>query len=182
MGACRLQLGAGRKVRPASVVLSWRRWRSAADGPVECRRRGCGELPRVRDQGPPSSTTFSSSWSGPPLGFQETNSPLVIGVVGRGAHHGRARRRGPGPHPQWPASVVKTVATPEDAQTAHLVFFCASEDKRLDDLLPALAGSGILTVGESAAFAKQGGMIKLRSTRGQSCASKSTWPPRSGPV
>jgi hypothetical protein len=91
--------------------------------------------------------------------LQETNAPLVIGVVGNGpiraALEDAVRNRQIHGRPL----LVKAVETPEDARTAHLLFVTASEDKRLGDWLPALAGSGVLTVGESAAFAQQGGII-----------------------
>jgi hypothetical protein len=91
--------------------------------------------------------------------FGEINSPIVIGLVGddpiagalEATVHGRAINGRP--------LILQRVATPEAARTAHLLFFCAAEDERLNELLPALAGSGVLTVGESEAFAQQAGII-----------------------
>jgi hypothetical protein len=93
--------------------------------------------------------------------FGETNAPLVIGVVGKSPiaaalESAVQNRKLNGRH-----LIVKTVETYEDARTAHLLFVPASEDNRLAELLPALADSGVLTVGESAAFAKQGGIINF---------------------
>lgn len=93
--------------------------------------------------------------------FGETNGPLVIGVVGQSPImvelEAAVRLRTVNGRPL----VVKAVKRPQDAGTVHLLFFPASEDIRLDDLLPTLAGSGVLTVGESAAFADQGGIINF---------------------
>jgi hypothetical protein len=90
---------------------------------------------------------------------QETKAPFVIGVVGKGnittGLESTVRERDINGHPL----IVKTVETPEAARTVHLLFICAAEDNRLVELLPTLAGSGVLTVGESEAFAQQGGII-----------------------
>lgn len=93
--------------------------------------------------------------------FGETNAPLVIGVVGQSSImvelEAAVRLRTVNGRPL----VVKAVERPQDAGTVHLLFFPASEDTRFADLLPTLAGSGVLTVGESAAFADQGGIINF---------------------
>jgi hypothetical protein len=93
--------------------------------------------------------------------FQETNAPIVIGVVGESPITAVLETAVQNHKINGRSLVVKVVETPEDARTTLLLFIPASEDKRLGDLLPALAGSGVLTVGESEAFAKHGGIINF---------------------
>jgi hypothetical protein len=97
----------------------------------------------------------------PAISFQTTNSPLVIGVVGKSpiiaALEAAVRDRTINGRP----IIVKSVETAEAARATHLVFVAASEDKRMAELLPALANASVLTVGESEAFAGDGGMINF---------------------
>lgn len=91
--------------------------------------------------------------------FPNPSAPLVLGVAGKGpivtALERMTRERTINGHPL----IVRTVETPEDARSVHLLFLHASEDKRLDALLPLLADSSVLTVGESRAFAQAKGII-----------------------
>ncbi|MBA4388494.1 MAG: hypothetical protein C0404_10970 [Verrucomicrobia bacterium] len=91
--------------------------------------------------------------------LHETNSPLILGVVGKSPITAALEAAVLGRKINGRHLIVKGVETAEDAGTVHLLYFPASEDSRLGELLPALADSGVLAVGESAAFAKQGGII-----------------------
>ena len=97
----------------------------------------------------------------PAARFQETNAPLVIGVVGTSpitaALEATVRNRTINGRPL----VVKAVKTPEEARAVLSLFVPGSEDERLEAWLTSLNGSSVLTVGESAAFAKQGGIINF---------------------
>jgi hypothetical protein len=55
--------------------------------------------------------------------------------------------------------VVARPTTVADMAACHILFVGSSEDHEVPRLLPSLAGSGVLTVGESQEFARQGGMI-----------------------
>jgi len=93
--------------------------------------------------------------------FTSTNSPLIIGVLGRSpispALDAAVKDRLLNGRP----IVVKSVDTAEAARATHLLFVAGSEDKRVGDLLAALAGSSVLTIGESDAFGRKGGMINF---------------------
>jgi hypothetical protein len=56
-------------------------------------------------------------------------------------------------------------ATVRQLSDCHVLFVGASEDHELPRLLPSLAGTGVLTVGESDEFARQGGIITFRRER-----------------
>lgn len=48
------------------------------------------------------------------------------------------------------------------AREAHLLFVSASEGPRLDEVMAALEGSAVLTVGDAADFVDRGGMLAFR--------------------
>ena len=54
---------------------------------------------------------------------------------------------------------VKRSRKPEDLKGCKVVFIAKSERGSLGGILASLAGTGVLTVGESEGFAKQGGII-----------------------
>lgn len=56
---------------------------------------------------------------------------------------------------------VKTVSSQEEMKACHIVFFRASESKRAQSLMAALAQADVLFVGESESFLAQGGMMNL---------------------
>ena len=93
--------------------------------------------------------------------FQDTNSPLIIGVAGKGsistALENAVKNRKIDGH----EVIVKSVDTPEGAKATHLLFVPAAEDSRVDLLLSAMSGAGVLTVGESERFSRSGGIIKF---------------------
>lgn len=93
--------------------------------------------------------------------FHDAQSPFVIGVAGPSLgtpalkEITQAARIGGRP------IVIKVLASPEAVRGAHLLFLPAAEDARLKDWLAAAHGAGVLTIGESDAFFKQGGIINF---------------------
>jgi len=57
--------------------------------------------------------------------------------------------------------IVKTVQTPAEARDAQVLFVAASEDSRLKEWLAGIHGAGVLSIGESERFSKEGGMINF---------------------
>ena len=93
--------------------------------------------------------------------FPDTNSPIVIGVVGKATITAALESVVKDRKINGRDILVKTVETLEEARVAHLLFLPASEDKRLNDFLAPLATAGVLTVGESSAFTRERGMINF---------------------
>jgi hypothetical protein len=91
--------------------------------------------------------------------FQDINSPMVIGVAGKGPIRAALDEAVKGRKLNGRELIVKTVEAPEDAKAVHLLFVNATEDSRLDVLLPACESASVLSVGESELFGKRGGMI-----------------------
>ena len=99
--------------------------------------------------------------------FQETNSPLIIGVAGSSPMTAAIEAIVKDRQINGRPIVVKAVQTREAAQATHLLFIPSSEDSRLESLLPSGAASGVLTVGESEKFASDGGMIHFITEGGK---------------
>ena len=101
----------------------------------------------------------------PDSAFSSPNDPFVIGIVGEDpfgkflkeavegeTYHGRPIR-------------IEHYRTPREIQHCHLLFVGHSEAGRLDDILGAVAGKSVVTVGETEDFLKRGGMIALPADR-----------------
>ncbi|RYD24457.1 MAG: YfiR family protein [Verrucomicrobiaceae bacterium] len=95
----------------------------------------------------------------PARSFASPESPFVIGVYRADSFGGELEKavkgRKIGGHP----IVVSLVPSAAAARQTQILFVGAAQDGKLAELKGALQGSPVLTVGESPAFAKQGGMI-----------------------
>jgi hypothetical protein len=93
--------------------------------------------------------------------FSDAMSPLVIGVVGddrvAASLTTLTRGRAVNGHP----IEVKPLASPSVPPNVRILFVSGSQDAALSKLTGALQTGGLLTVGESEAFTKAGGMIRL---------------------
>jgi len=56
---------------------------------------------------------------------------------------------------------ILVVTSPDQADTCHILFISASEQKRIGSLVKAWAGKGILTVGDTDGYAKSGVAINF---------------------
>jgi hypothetical protein len=99
-----------------------------------------------------------SDW--PANGFAKTNSPYVIGIVGRDPF-GTDLENTFEKNVKGRPFLLKRVSSDQEIRACHLLFVPASERRRSRDLLEKLKGSSVLTVGESADFLDQGGVINL---------------------
>lgn len=91
--------------------------------------------------------------------FTNDESPLVIGVFGQNPFGGVLDAIAQKHQINGRAIVIKPVNTVADAAGVNLMFLGTNEDKQAADILAALKGTNILTVGESEKFMAAGGMI-----------------------
>jgi len=54
---------------------------------------------------------------------------------------------------------VRRIAGPDESQGCRILFVSPSEESRMPEVLKALEGTGVLTVGRGPTFTRQGGMI-----------------------
>ncbi len=97
----------------------------------------------------------------PATNFAGPDSPMVIGVLGENPFGEKLAEIVKSRPVNGREVQVKRCVTVADASTCHLLFISPSEDERLPEILPALAGNAVLTVGECAEFAVAGGMIRF---------------------
>ncbi|HEV2395313.1 MAG TPA: YfiR family protein [Candidatus Sulfotelmatobacter sp.] len=101
-----------------------------------------------------------TDWPAP--AFSQPNSPIVIGIVGdtdpfRGTlddvlHGKQANGRD---------FVVKHLRWKDDLRGCNILFISASARPHLSDILHAIHGLPILTMGDTPGFAEQGGIINF---------------------
>lgn len=93
--------------------------------------------------------------------FTAPNAPIVIGIIGEDpfasllsdAIQGEAVRGRP--------IRMEHYRRPAEIGRCHLLFVSGSDAGNVDDILGAVAGRNIVTVGETGAFLDRGGMIAL---------------------
>ena len=100
-----------------------------------------------------------SHW--PASAFAKTNSPYVVGVVGRDPFGKDLDRMFELKVVTGRPFVIKRTTDEQELRNCHLVFVSSSERRRLKDLLEKLKGAAVLTVGESPEFLDQSGVINF---------------------
>lgn len=95
----------------------------------------------------------------PPSAFYDRRAPTVICILGRGALGDSL----PAAIPRGTNGRVlfRRVQAGAVIQDCPILFISSSERKTLNEVFSTLKGSGVLTVGDSARFAAQGGMIQF---------------------
>jgi hypothetical protein len=97
----------------------------------------------------------------PTNAFPEAGAPLKIGILGNDPFgktlDDLVRDEKVNGHPL----VVSRHRRLEEFKDCHILFVSQSEMSRVDDILHALKGRPILTVGESENFARNGGIIRF---------------------
>ena len=91
--------------------------------------------------------------------FASETAPLELGVLGQDPFGGYLDDAIRGENVNRRPIVVRRFQHLEDITTCHVLFIARSEASRLEQVLAALDGRGILTVSDAAGFADKGGMI-----------------------
>jgi len=94
--------------------------------------------------------------------FPETNSPIVIGVLGETGLDGDLQKMIKGKSVMGHPLVFKRVAAGEElAGGSHVLFIDGATVQRAPDILSKLSAEKVLTVGDSENFLDRGGVIRL---------------------
>jgi len=93
--------------------------------------------------------------------FQDAHAPFVVAVAGHGPCTAELEKIAKERKVNGRTLIIKWVKIPEAAKGAHVLFVSVSEDSRLKEWLAAAHGAGVLSIGESEPFARQGGMINF---------------------
>ena len=99
----------------------------------------------------------------PTEAFADTNSPMVIGVLGENVFGNDLAQTINGKTIRGHPLIFKEFKSATDVKECHVLFISSSEKGRLSKIFAQLQGSSILTVGdEMDSFIGDGGMINLR--------------------
>jgi len=100
----------------------------------------------------------------PAESFAETNSPIVIGILGQNSFGDDFKDMIEGKTINGRRLLLKRLIWGDDLNNLHVLFVSASEKKRYPEIMEKLKNVSVLSVGESDSFTQLGGMITL-STR-----------------
>src|SRR5258706_2315457 len=104
---------------------------------------------------------FSQFVEWPTNAFPETQTPLVIGVLGEDPFGTYLEETVRGETVNTHPLVIQHYRHAEDIKACHILFISQSEAGRLDRIFEGLKGRNILTVGDVEGFAQRGGMIRF---------------------
>ena len=91
--------------------------------------------------------------------FADESSPIVIAVLGDNPFGDELARLVKGRRVNGREIVIKSITDLVEAGDVHVLFVCAHNDGQLGPALDQLRADGVLTVGESDAFASAGGIV-----------------------
>ncbi len=97
----------------------------------------------------------------PPEKFPQSDSPLIIGVVGADPFGGILEEAVGDKTINNRRMVVKHVPIGDELKKCHLLFISGSEKDRLGAILAEVKGSNVLTVGETDKFLSRNGIINF---------------------
>ncbi len=106
---------------------------------------------------------FAKFTTWPKRAFPTPQSPLIIGVIGTDPF-GKVLDKFAGKTVKGRPVAVRYFATPEDFDTAHILFCNAGSSRSIAELSKRLAleQNHVLTVGDRRHFARHGGIIGIR--------------------
>jgi len=93
--------------------------------------------------------------------FAQTNSPIVIGVLGRNPFGDELEKIVKDRKVNGRDILVTNITASAGVKAVHMVFISAGEEELWRETLASLRNTAVLTVGESAVFARTGGMINF---------------------
>jgi hypothetical protein len=97
----------------------------------------------------------------PAAAFAETNSPIVIAVLGETLVTEEIQKVITGRTVNGRKIVLKRLTSGEEPGVYHVLFISAAEQRHSPDVLAKLKDASVLTVGESDDFLEGGGIINL---------------------
>ncbi len=95
----------------------------------------------------------------PAHSFAQTNSPIIIGILGKNPFNGELEKIVNERNVNGRSIVVKNLSSPAELGSMHVVFVSAGEEEKWSGVLKSFLKNPILTVGESEKFALNTGII-----------------------
>jgi hypothetical protein len=101
----------------------------------------------------------------PPRTFASSSSPIIIGIIGSNPFGSLLMETVDGERVRGRPIQLKYFRKLDDLRDCHILFISESERGRYNQILNALRGTAVVTVGESDQFIDNGGMIALRAAQ-----------------
>lgn len=95
----------------------------------------------------------------PKEAFESELAPYVVGVIGRDPLEGALDRAFRGKALNGRAFRLERFSGLEEAKPCHLLFVCASEKDRMDDILRAVGSRPVLVLGETEDLVRSGACL-----------------------
>jgi len=99
--------------------------------------------------------------------FAQPDSPVTIAVLGEDSFGDDLNKAVAGKMVGGRKIIILPIASDDDWRKCQILFISASEKKRLPEILARLKSLPVLTVGETAQFAEQGGIINFTKKDGK---------------
>jgi hypothetical protein len=93
--------------------------------------------------------------------FEDSHSPIVIGIIGDDPFGDGLMRIVAGQKAQGRAIVIVKYRRGDDLRRCHILFVSASERQHSAQILASLQGAGVLTVSDIDGFAEAGGVMQF---------------------
>jgi len=89
------------------------------------------------------------------------DSPFTIGVFGNNPFGDELNKLAQGRSVNGRPMIIKNITSTNEAASVDLLFVSSGQEELLGKLLVVIQGAGVLTIGESKAFADHGGIINF---------------------
>jgi len=91
----------------------------------------------------------------------EENSPILVGIYGKDPFGATIDQALQDKTVNGRTLVIRRLTGLEQVRQYHILFISSAEKKQLAQILSAVGDGGVMTVGEVASFAEQGGMVNF---------------------
>lgn len=96
-----------------------------------------------------------------------TNAPISIGIIGESPFGTSLQAATSGKTIAGRAVIIRELTTEADYDQCQILFVCASDAKRIPEILGRVKNNSILTVGETEQFLPEGGVINFAVRSGK---------------
>lgn len=103
---------------------------------------------------------FATCVKWPPTAMPADTKEIILGVLGKNPFAGCEKMLS-GKEVRGMTIKVVEMKSPADLAGAHIAFIGKGDDGKLGDIMKALDGKPVLTVGETEAFGKAGGVLEF---------------------
>ncbi len=101
----------------------------------------------------------------PENAFASRDEPITIGVIGEDPFGPMLEDAVKGETLRGRSIRIEHYRRPSEIKRCHVLFVAGSDGGRVDEILRAVAGQSVVTVGETESFLERGGMIALTAER-----------------